>query len=61
MNGVYRFHRKRKNDVRQTSRCKSNTSMVADEIAQIESQHNDMCEIKQPQVLKKSGLIKCWK
>ncbi len=43
-NAVYRFHRKRKIDVRQTSRCKPNTSMVADEIAQIESQRkrNDM-------------------
>ncbi len=44
VNAVYRFHRKRKNDVRQTSRCKPNTSMVADEIAKIESQRkcNDM-------------------
>ncbi len=25
VNSVYRFHRKRKNDVRQTSRCKPNT------------------------------------
>ncbi len=38
VNSVYRFHRKRKNDVRQTSRYKPNTSMVADEITQIESQ-----------------------
>ncbi len=44
VNAVYRFHRKRKNDVRQTSGCKPNTSMVADEIAQIQSQckHSDM-------------------
>ncbi len=35
--------------------------MVADEIAQIESQRkrNDMWN-KRPHVLKKSGFIKCW-
>ncbi len=62
MNAVYRFHRKRKDDVRQTSCCKPNTSKVADEIAKIESQRkrNDMGK-KRPHVLKKSGLIKCWK
>ncbi len=38
VNAVYRFHRKWKNVVRQTSRCKPNTSMVADGIAHIESQ-----------------------
>ncbi len=39
---VYRFHRNRMMCVRQTSRCEPNTSMVADEIAKIESQCNDM-------------------
>ncbi len=44
--------------VRQMSRCKPNTSMVADEIAEINA--NAMTyEIKRPHVLK-SGLIKCW-
>ncbi len=44
VNAVYRFHRKRKNDVCQTSRCKPNTSMIEDEITPIESQrkHSDM-------------------
>ncbi len=46
VNAVYRFHRKWKNVVRQTSRCKPNTSMVADGIAHIESQRkrNDVKE-----------------